>query len=143
MNVMNELINDVLHDDEMDQLLDNCHDHHGGIFNQVVTSNDQPPSTKSLYKALPAPNEKDLHVLGEQEVYTNNLKELTGNDEDDILRKTSFMDKKFSDMLEYMMEDTLFNLLEEATYDEFDLMQAPKIYIRKDQTERKWSTTKQ
>ena len=25
-----------------------------------------------------------------------------------------------------------FNLMEEATYEEFDLMQAPKIYIRKD-----------
>ncbi len=36
-------------------------------------------------------------------------------------------------MLEYMLEDTIFNLMEEATYEEFDLMQAPKIYIRKDQ----------
>lgn len=62
----------------------------------------------------------------------NNLKELTGNDEDDIKRKACFMDKKFTDMLEYMLEDTIFNLMEEATYDEFDLMQAPKIYIRKD-----------
>lgn len=50
------------------------------------------------------------------------MKELTGNDDDDIVRKTCFMDKKFTDMLEYMMEDTLFNLMEEATYEEFDLM---------------------
>ena len=42
------------------------------------------------------------------------------------------MDKKFSDMMEYMLEDTIFNLIEEATYGEFDLTQAPKIYIRKD-----------
>jgi hypothetical protein len=58
--------------------------------------------------------------------------ELTGNDEDDIIRKTCFLDKKFSEMIEYMLEDTIFNLMEEATYEEFDLMQAPKIYIRKD-----------
>jgi hypothetical protein len=31
-----------------------------------------------------------------------------------------------------MLEDTIFNLMEEATYEEFDLTQAPKIYIRKD-----------
>jgi hypothetical protein len=66
-------------------------------------------------------------------VYTDNLKELTGNDENDILRKNCFLDQKFVTMLEYMMEDTIFNLMEEATYEEFDLMQAPKIYIRKDQ----------
>ena len=48
-----------------------------------------------------------------------------------------FMDNTFTDMIEYMLEDTVFNLMEEATYEEFDLMQAPKIYIRKDQLEKK------
>jgi hypothetical protein len=70
--------------------------------------------------------------LTEQECYFNNLKELTGNDDDDLKRKVGFLDKEFTDMLEYMLEDTIFNLMEEATYEEFDLMQAPKIYIRKD-----------
>jgi len=43
-----------------------------------------------------------------------------------------FLERNFVDMIEYMMEDTLYNLMEEATYEEFDLTQAPKIYIRKD-----------
>jgi hypothetical protein len=43
-----------------------------------------------------------------------------------------FLEGNFVGMLEYMLEDTLFNLMEEATYEEFDLTQAPKIYIRKD-----------
>ena len=76
-------------------------------------------------------------MLIDQQCYVNNLKELTGNDDDDIKRKTCFMDKKFTDMLEYTLEDTIFNLMEEATYEEFDLMQAPKIYIRKDQLDKK------
>jgi len=67
------------------------------------------------------------------------LKDLTGNDEEDIMRKTFFLDTKFTGMLEYMLEDTIFNLIEEATFEEFDLTQAPKIYIRKDQTENKFS----
>lgn len=43
-----------------------------------------------------------------------------------------FNEKNFVELMEYMLEDTLFNLMEEATYEEFDLTQAPKIYIRKD-----------
>ena len=70
--------------------------------------------------------------MSELECYQNELRELTGNEKDDLLRKTQFIDKEFTDMIEYMLEDTIFNLLEEATYEEFDLMQAPKIYIRKD-----------
>jgi hypothetical protein len=31
--VLNEMMNDILHDAEMDTLLDNCHDTNGGIFN--------------------------------------------------------------------------------------------------------------
>lgn len=31
------------------------------------------------------------------------------------------MDNKFQNMMEYMLEDTIFNLMEEATYEEFDL----------------------
>lgn len=52
--------------------------------------------------------------------------------EEELFRKRMFNDKNFVDLMEYMLEDTLFNLMEEATYEEFDLTQAPKIYIRKD-----------
>ena len=40
---------------------------------------------------------------------------------DEIFRKRMFLDKNFVDLLEFMMEDTIFNLMEEATYEEFDL----------------------
>jgi len=134
---MNEMMNDILFDAEMDALLDQCHDTSGGIFNQIVTSDEDAPSTSKIYDDLPQPLDEELNVLHDQNCYVNNLKELTGNDDDDIKRKTCFMDKKFTDMLEYTLEDTLFNLMEEATFEEFDLMQAPKIYIRKDQVDKK------
>ena len=59
---------------------------------------------------------------------------LDGSDSADaeLFRKRMFLEGNFVGMLEYMLEDTLFNLMEEATYEEFDLTQAPKIYIRKD-----------
>lgn len=102
-----------------------------------MTSDQDPPSTDKIYNEAEQELEAPKDVLAEQAVYRNNLKELTGNDDDDISRKTCFLDKNFTDMLEYMLEDTLFNLMEEATYEEFDLLQAPKIYIRKDQVDRK------
>jgi len=135
------MMNDILHDSEMDALLDNCHQVSGGIFNQIVTSDQDPPSTDKIYNMEGDDEEDRLEapkdVVTEQAVYRNNLKELTGNDDDDLVRKNCFLDKNFTNMIEYMLEDTLFNLMEESTYNEFDLMQAPKIYIRKDQVEKK------
>jgi len=136
-NVLNEIMHEILHDEEMDALLDNCKENKGGILSQIVTSNLKPPSTEDLYFDLARPEKKDMNAIHEQQVYTDNLKELTGHNDEDILRKTCFMDKQFSGMLEYMLEDTIFNLIEEATYQEFDLTTNPKIYIRKDQTDRK------
>ena len=130
-------MNDILQDPEMDDLLENCHNNEAGIFNQIVTSDQDPPSTEQIYHDMPKPKVEDLNPLNEQEVYTNNLKEVSGNEEEDIQRKTFFLEKKFTDMLEYMLEDTIFNLMEEATYEEFDMMQAPKIYIRKDQIDKR------
>jgi hypothetical protein len=37
-NVINEMINDILHDEDMDILLDRGLDTNGGIFGQIVTS---------------------------------------------------------------------------------------------------------
>jgi len=57
---------------------------------------------------------------------------VSGMNDQEIFRKRMFLEKNFVDVLEFMLEDTIFNLMEEATFEEFDLTQAPKIYIRKD-----------
>ena len=136
-NVLNEMVNDILNDAEMEDLLDSCGETSGKIFNQIVTSDQDPPSTEKLFTSLPPPHKTDTMPLRELACYQNELKELTGNEDEDLRRKMMFMDKDFTDMCEYMLEDTIFNLMEEATFEEFDLMQAPKIYIRKDQLEKK------
>jgi hypothetical protein len=46
---------------------------------------------------------------------------LSNTDDKELFRKRMFMEKPFVDLLEFMLEDTLFNLMEEATYEEFDL----------------------
>lgn len=68
-----------------------------------------------------------------QAVYEEHLRDVSGVDDDELFRKRMFMQEPFVELMEFMLEDTMFNLMEEATYEEFDLTQPPKIYIRKDQ----------
>jgi hypothetical protein len=65
-------------------------------------------------------------------IYEEELKEASGVDDAELFRKRMFLQEPFVELMEFMMEDTLFNLMEEATYEEFDLTQPPQIYIRKD-----------
>ena len=57
---------------------------------------------------------------------------LVEDGEAQLFRKRMFLENNFVDMVDYMLEDTLYNLMEEATYEEFDLKKEPKIHIRKD-----------
>jgi len=67
------------------------------------------------------------------EAYEEQLMEVSGVNSEELFRKRMYMQKPFVDLMEFILEDTLFNLMEEATYDEFDLGQPPRIYIRKDE----------
>ena len=109
------MVNDILNDNEMDDLLDACGETSGKIINQVITSDQDPPSTERIYTKLPEPMKTEILPLRERNVYQNELKELTGNEDEDLRRKMNFMDKDFTDMIEYMLEDTIFNLIEEST----------------------------
>jgi hypothetical protein len=60
------MMNDILHDSEMDALLDQCHETSGGIFNQIVTSNAFAPSASNIYNDLPLPRDEDINVLIDQ-----------------------------------------------------------------------------
>jgi len=59
--------------------------------------------------------------------------EVSGYENEEMFRKRMFLQEPFVELMEFMLEDTVFNLIEEATFEEFDLTQAPRIYIRRDQ----------
>lgn len=58
---------------------------------------------------------------------------MSGYENEEMFRKRMFLQEPFVELMEFMLEDTVFNLIEEATFEEFDLTQAPRIYIRRDQ----------
>ena len=53
--------------------------------------------------------------------YEEELKQVSGINGEELFRKRMYLQKPFAELMEFILEDTLFNLLEEATYEEFDL----------------------
>lgn len=106
------------------------------MFSAHITD-EQPPGLEWLGSNEQEPLEEPELRNQNTERFEEELKVVTGVSEGEagekeLFRKRMFLEPAFVGMLEYMLEDTLFNLMEEATYEEFDLTQAPKIYIRKD-----------
>lgn len=74
-----------------------------------------------------------MHLNKPGQAYEQELLEVSGVNGEELFRKRMYIEKPFVELMEFILEDTLFNLMEEATYDEFDLGQPPRIYIRKDE----------
>ena len=142
-NIVNEAMHDVLESDEFDRLLDESNQAKAGIYGSAVTN-----------EAAPAEEDADCmeeevkggQAQGGQTVeadvvrrnrpgpaYEEELKEVAAVNSEEIFRKRMYMEKPFVELMEFILEDTLFNLMEEATYEEFDLGQPPRIYIRRDE----------
>jgi len=68
-NILNEMVNDILNDGEMDELLDSCGVASGKIINQVITSEQDAPSTERLYKNLLGPEKSQTLPKNELECY--------------------------------------------------------------------------
>jgi hypothetical protein len=124
-NIVNEAMHDILESEDFDKLLDDCSTSRAGLYMKAVNNEGEPASEDLLGE--PVSGEDARHA------YEEHLLEVTGADEDELFRKRMFMQEPFTELMEFILEDTMFNLMEEATYEEFDLTQPPKIYIRKDQ----------
>lgn len=78
-----------------------------------------PPNFSNLNNQYPTEQLKYANQFSEK--LETELKQVSGMNDQDLFRKRMFLEKNFVDLLEFMLEDTLFNLMEEATYEEFDL----------------------
>lgn len=133
-NIVNEAMNDILESNAMDRLLDECTSADAGLYAAAISNEAEPAAEDATLEALPEGEETEgQHAADQLAVYEENLRQVTGVDDDELFRKRMFMEEPFMELMEFMLEDTMFNLMEEATYEEFDLTMPPKIYIRKDQ----------
>ena len=124
-NVVNEAMHDILESSDFDKLLDDCATSRAGLYMKEINDEGEPAAEDLAGQPVSEENAR--------QVYEEHLREVTGAEEDELFRKRMFMQEPFVELMEFILEDTMFNLMEEATYEEFDLTQPPKIYIRKDQ----------
>jgi hypothetical protein len=132
-----EAIHEILEDEDFERALNDCEQRPPCLMSSNIT-NEKPPGFEVLAKDLPEAEEpqfrnQNTHKYEEELMTVSGLNQIEGGDQE-VFRKRMFLENNFVDMIEFMLEDTLYNLMEEATYNEFDLTQAPKIYIRKDGT---------
>ena len=141
-NIVNETMHDILESDEFDRLLDESNQTKAGLYGSFVT-NEAEPAQEDLDQEEEM---KGGQAQGGQTIetdvirrnkpgpaYEEELKEVAAVNSEEIFRKRMYMEKPFVELMEFILEDTLFNLMEEATYEEFDLGQPPRIYIRRDE----------
>jgi len=124
-NIVNEAMHGILESNDFDKLLDDCSTARAGLYLKAINNEGEPASEE----------QKENKVSEEvaRQAYEEHLREVTGAEEEELFRKRMFMQEPFVELMEFILEDTMFNLMEEATYEEFDLTQPPKIYIRRDQ----------
>ena len=127
-NVVNEAMHDILESADFDKLLEDCTSSRAGLYLHAINNEAEPEAVEDVV----ADDRRDQGEDTARAVYEKHLREVTGVEEDELFRKRMFMQEPFVELMEFMLEDTMFNLMEEATYEEFDLTQPPKIYIRKD-----------
>lgn len=138
-NIVNEAMHDIIESEEFDKLLDDCSQSKAGLYASAITNQAQPSKESQIMEEeklekgqIYVEESKEVFLNRPGAVYEEELKEVSGVDNAELFRKRMFMQEPFVELMEFMLEDTLFNLMEEATYEEFDLGQPPKIYIRKD-----------
>jgi hypothetical protein len=127
-NIINEAMHDILEGSEFNGLLDECSSAKAGLYNTSITNQAEPALEDDLVQLAPSEDPVNKPTI----VYEEEIKELADVDNSELFRKRMLLQQPFVDLMEFMMEDTLFNLMEEATYEEFDLTQPPQIYIRKE-----------
>ena len=136
-NIVNEAMHDILESDEFDKLLDESNKAKAGIYASAITDQAAPAEEDALIEK----DERKDHSMSRDQIHLNKpgqayeeeLKEVSGVNGEELFRKRMYMQEPFVDLMEFVLEDTLFNLMEEATYEEFDLGQPPRIYIRRDE----------
>lgn len=143
-NLFIDAMDEVLEDEDTDKLFDNLEDEPIGAF--PMLDEQDPPTCNDVSSALENIKEfkedTTINAIGwiEQfryEPFEKEIQTYTGLDEDELFSKRILLDPRYSDLLEYMLEDTMFNLMEEATYEEFDLAQVQRTYIKKEALEDK------
>lgn len=143
-NLFIDAMDEVLEDESTNKLFDMLEKEPIGAFPMLDEQN--PPTCSDVASELRPINEykkeSTVNNIGwidqyRHEPFEKEIMTATGLDEDELFAKRILLDPRYTELMEYMLEDTMFNLMEEGTYEEFDLAQVQRIYIKKEALEDK------
>lgn len=125
-NIVNEAMHDILESDEFDRLLDESNQAKASVYEAAITNEAAPAEEDLNLTEEKKQSQGDLsqdvvHLNKPGEAYEEEIKDVSGINSEELFRKRMYMQKPFVELMEFILEDTVFNLMEEATYDEFDL----------------------
>ena len=123
-NFVLEALHEIMESGDLDKALTDCEQRPACLMSAHIT-NEKPPGFEVLAQALPDAEEtvfrnQNTARYEEELMRASGLDQVEGGDQE-VFRKRMFLETNFVDMIEFMLEDTLYNLMEEATYNEFDL----------------------
>lgn len=125
-NIVNEAMHDILESDEFDKLLEESNQTKASVYEAAIT-NEAAPAEEDLKlgeehkKSAGNISQDVVHLNKPGEAYEEEIKDVSGINGEELFRKRMYMQKPFVELMEFILEDTVFNLMEEATFDEFDL----------------------
>lgn len=106
-------MHDILESEDFDKLLDDCSTAKAGLYLKAINDEGEPANEDLVGEPVSEESARKS--------YEEHLREVTGTEEDELFRKRMFMQEPFVELMEFILEDTMFNLMEEATFEEFDL----------------------
>lgn len=122
-NVLTTMIKEILDDPCLDEMAKRIETQPVPLYSE--TDNDNPPDISYLTSKLVSESDKL------EKLFEDNVKELNVCDEGEYKRKRMFMEEDSVRFIESIIDNTLFNIMQETTHGECDLMKAPRTYITK------------
>lgn len=122
-NVLTVMLKEILDDPCLDEMAKRLCEQPMPIYNEI--DNDEMPGITYLSNELPT----DEGML--MKLFEDHIKESNVCDEGELKRKMLFMDEDTGMFLESIIDNTVFNIIQEATHEECDLMKPPRTYLSK------------
>ena len=119
------MLSDILEDEEVTRVISRLDDQPTPLY--PMLNNSTPPDCTYLKEEL-LTDEEEEKVVAKIE---DEIRELNNISDQELERKRMFMDTEMVAFFESIVDSTLFNIMQEATFGETNLSNPSKTYIRK------------
>lgn len=121
-DILTGMIKEIMIDPSLEEMVRRIEDQPTSMYTDI--NNCEPPGISYLSNELV----EDDKI---EELYDEYAKDTNMEEGKDFGRKLVFLNEGYVRLTEAILDNTLFNIVQEATHGECDLMKAPRTYITK------------